>query len=105
MLDPKNYQRKPQPFVRMRYENPRTGLRASKSGSRMLADAARLEREIRVVDQIGSGWVEAEIFRGQVRRIEWAEGAAQLVDPASDQRTRFRVEVTVDFVRRFLNEG
>ncbi|WP_329412213.1 hypothetical protein OG563_07090 [Nocardia vinacea] len=65
MLDPKNYQRKPHPFVRMRYENPRTGLRSSKSGSRMLADATRLEREIRVIDQIGSGGSRPRTFGGR----------------------------------------
>ncbi|MCH7231055.1 hypothetical protein L0U85_09350 [Glycomyces sp. L485] len=104
-LDPMNYRREVQPFVRMRYENPRSGLRASKAGHRMLADAARLDREIRVADQVGDGWVEAENFRGQVRRVEWHGGTAELVDPGTEDRTRFTVGDTVEFVRRFLTEG
>lgn len=104
-LEPMDYQRKPHPFVRMRYENPRTGLRASKAGHRMLADAARLDREIRVADDVGDGWVEAENFRGEVRRIEWQGGSAELVDPVAKARSRFEVKDTVDFVRRFLTPG
>ena len=105
MLEPKNYLRKRQPFVRMRYESPRTGLRAGAAGQRMLADAARLDREIRVADKAGGEWVEAENYLGQVRRIEWQGGAAELVDPVSGARERFDAQDTGDFVQRFLTWG
>ncbi|MFI0357310.1 hypothetical protein [Actinomadura sp. 9N407] len=104
-LDPLNLERQRQPFLRMRYENPRTGLRAGESGHRMLAPAARLEREMRVIDEIGSGWVEAENRRGQIRRVEWGEGIAELVDPVTRHRERFQAADAAGFVERFLEQG
>ncbi|MEU5885079.1 hypothetical protein [Spirillospora sp. NPDC047279] len=71
----------------------------------MLADAARLEREIGITNKIGGGRVEAENHRHQVRRIEWTDGDAELVDPVTRDRERFDVADAAGFVARFLEEG
>ncbi|MBE1531253.1 hypothetical protein [Actinomadura algeriensis] len=104
-LDPQNFERRPRPFLRIRYENPRTGLRASESGGRMLADAARWEREVGIIDEAGSGWAEAENHRGQVRRVVWNDGVAELVDPVTREREPFKVADAVEFIGRFSVAG
>ncbi|MGP4028368.1 hypothetical protein [Actinomadura sp. 3N407] len=46
--------------------------------------------------------VEVENYRSQVRRIEWDNGAAEIVDPSTGHREPFKPADAAAFLQRFL---
>ncbi|MFF1958406.1 hypothetical protein ACFVWX_15620 [Streptomyces sp. NPDC058220] len=70
MLRPAVTSRMPSPYLRMRYENRKTG-GGSVGPARGLATPDILLRELGYLEGALGSFVEFENFRGEVRRIEW----------------------------------
>ncbi|MCX4750026.1 hypothetical protein OG455_31675 [Kitasatospora sp. NBC_01287] len=65
--------RQPSPFLRMRFDNPRT--KGGSSGpDRGLAKPDMLFRELELLEGVPGAFVEFENFRHQVWRAAWADG-------------------------------
>jgi hypothetical protein len=101
MLDPANLRRQPSPWVRMRFDNPKTG--AGSVGPELgIASADLLLQELRGLEFADGAFIELENFRGETRRVLWS-GALQL-ENGNQIRTMEMAEL-VDWARRFVYEG
>ncbi|GAA2506711.1 hypothetical protein GCM10010406_49160 [Streptomyces thermolineatus] len=78
MLRPTRIDREPVPFLKMRYDNPRTRSR-SEGPDRGLTTLPVLLRELGLLQDAPGGYVEWENRHGEVRRAEW-DGTWQLQD-------------------------
>lgn len=89
MLDPADLRRSPSPWVRMRYDNPKTGTGSVgpefgiASADVLMEELSNLEHADRFA---GNAFVELENFRGDRRRVSWAAGELQL-SKGDDSRT------------------
>lgn len=70
MLHPSVMSRTPSPYLRMRYENTRTGA-GSVGSSRGFTTPDVLLRELRLLEGAPESFVEFENFKGDVWRVEW----------------------------------
>jgi hypothetical protein len=101
MLDPANLQRSPSPWVRMRFDNPKTG--AGSIGPDLgIASAEVLLRELRNLEHADNAFVEFENFRSERRHASWA--GELLLSREDDVRT---IEMTdlLAWAHRFIYEG
>lgn len=76
--------REPVPFLKMRYQNTKTGA-GSEGQGRGFTKPAVLWRELELLDGTEDSFVEFENFHGRVWRVEWA-GTWVLID-GDDRRT------------------
>ncbi|GIH08281.1 hypothetical protein Rhe02_63480 [Rhizocola hellebori] len=101
MLDPANLQRQPSPWVRMRFDNPKTG--AGSIGSELgIASAEILLRELRDLELADGAFIELENFRGETRRVLWS-GALQLEN--GDETRVMQMAELLAWAHRFVYEG
>jgi hypothetical protein len=89
MLHPTNLKREPSPFLKMSFNNPRTGARSANDG-RGYADFRVLENELTLLDGVPEAYVEMENFQQSIWRIRWngvwlVEGSDILVLAARDE--------------------
>ncbi|MGA5602282.1 hypothetical protein ACPCUF_14760 [Streptomyces griseoincarnatus] len=75
MLGPADIGRDAVPFLKMRFDNPRTGGGSSNPG-RALAHPRVLHQEIPQLEGVAGGFVEWENRAGDVWRVEWDSGWA-----------------------------
>lgn len=85
--------REPLPYLKMRYDNTKTGA-GSEGPDRGFTKPAVLMRELPLLEGTENSFVEFENFQGRVWRVEWA-GTWVLID-GDDRRTR-----SLDEVRAF----
>jgi hypothetical protein len=101
MLDPANLERPPSPWVRMRYDNPKTG--AGSIGPELgIASVDILMEELRNLEHADNAFVEFENFRAQRRLVSWA-GRLQI---AREEDVRaIEAADLLDWAHRFIYEG
>jgi hypothetical protein len=73
MLHPSVMSRAPAPYLRMRYENTKTG-GGSIGPLRGFTTPDVLLRELRLLEEAPRSFVEFENFKGDVWRVEWQQG-------------------------------
>ncbi|MFF2793131.1 hypothetical protein ACFVT6_41395 [Streptomyces sp. NPDC058049] len=88
MLRPTITSRMPSPYLRMRYENRKTGA-GSIGPMRGFSTPDVLLRELNCLEGTLESFVEFENFRGEVRRVEWdgawvVNGERQEIDMSED---------------------
>lgn len=101
MLDAANLLRAPQPWVRMRYDNPTTG-GGSVGPDLGITTVDVFFRELGNLDGAEGAFIEVENFRGQSRRVAWHEGL-HLTDGQRDQI--LTLDDTRTWANRFFREG
>lgn len=102
MLDPADLRRVPSPWVRMRYDNPRTG--GGSVGPELgITTVNVLLRELRNLDHADGAFVEFENFRGERRRASWSGGGLQLTGDGPSHPAD--VADLVIWAQRFVYEG
>lgn len=101
MLDPANLKRPPSPWVRMRFDNPKTG--AGSVGTELgIAPADKLMQELRNLEYADSAFVEFENFRQERRQVSWS-GELRLSD-GDEIRTVEPADLLI-WAHRFVYEG
>ena len=101
MLDPANLQRSPSPWVRMRYDNPKTG--AGSIGPELgIAPAETLLRELQNLEFADNAFVEFENFRSERRHAFWS-GGLQLAH--EDEVRPIEMANLLAWAHRFVYEG
>jgi hypothetical protein len=101
MLDPANLRRPPSPWLRMRFDNPKTG--AGSIGPELgIASADLLMGELRNLEFADNAFVEFENFRGEKRRAAWA-GGLQLAH--ADRVRTIEMADLLAWAQRFIYEG
>ena len=101
VLDAANPRRPPSPWVRMRFENPKTGT-GSIGPDLGIASADLLMRELRNLEHADNAFVEFENFRHERRRVSW-HGELQLLD--KDKIRVFDLPDLLDWTYRFIQDG
>lgn len=82
MLDTAHADRTPVPFLKMRFDNPKTGVRST-SSDRKLALPRTLVNELREMEDAPGSFVEFENHGGSVMRVAWDDGTWQVSDAVS----------------------
>ncbi len=101
MLDPANLRRPPSPWVRMRFDNPKTGA-GSIGPEPGIASADTLLQELANLEFADGAFVEFENFRNETRQVSWA-GALQL---SHGEQTRvIEMAQLLSWAHRFVYEG
>lgn len=73
MIDTTDLQRSPSPWVRMRYDNPKTGM-GSVGPNLGIASVDRLMEELSDLENADNAFVEFENFRSETRHVFWSGG-------------------------------
>ncbi|MGW3131665.1 hypothetical protein [Streptomyces sp. NPDC001123] len=73
------------PFLKMRFDNPRTGGGSNNPG-RALARSEILLAEIAELRNAPGGFVEYENHAGDVRRLEWEQNGTWVLSDVSGRR-------------------
>ncbi|WP_051967548.1 hypothetical protein [Kitasatospora mediocidica] len=95
--------RAPSPFLKMRFDNPRTGA-GSNGPDRGLAKADVLLRELALLDGIEGAFVEFENHRGEVWRAEWSGASGfVLTDVPGGGRREFDRDGLLNFAQSALS--
>ncbi|OLB75052.1 MAG: hypothetical protein AUI14_22175 [Actinobacteria bacterium 13_2_20CM_2_71_6] len=97
MLHPTVMSRDPAPYLRMRYENTRTGA-GSIGPSRGFTTPDVLLRELELLEDAPGSYVEFENFRGEVRKVEWRQGTWVVEGARSETLRRDDLAAWVDSV-------
>jgi hypothetical protein len=101
MLDPANLQRPPSPWLRMRFNNPKTG--AGSVGPELgIASADVLMRELRNLEGADNAFVEFENFRGEKLHASWSGG---LLLAHEDDVRAIEMADLLAWAHRFVYEG
>jgi len=101
MLDAANLGRGPSPWVRMRYDNPKTG--AGSVGTDLgIASSEALLRELRNLENADDAFVEFENFRGERCRAAWT-GEPQL--SLGDKTRTMEMPDLLAWAYKFVYEG
>jgi hypothetical protein len=101
MIDSADLRRPPSPWVRMRYDNPKTGM-GSIGPNLGIASADRLMEELSNLEHADNAFVEFENFRSERRHVFWSDGLRFAHgDPT---RTIEMVELLA-WAHRFVYEG
>jgi hypothetical protein len=101
VLDAANINRPPSPWVRMRFENPKTG--AGSIGPDLgIASADLLMQELRNLEHADNAFVDFENFRHERRRASWS-GGLQLSD--GDNTRSFKSPDLLIWAHRFIYDG
>lgn len=95
MLDIVNLSRKPQPWVRMRYDNPKTG-GGSIGPDLGLTTTDVFLRELKNLNGVEGGYIEIENYRGQVCRFAWQDGLRILGDGPERMLTLHEAQAWAD---------
>ncbi|MFF4114698.1 hypothetical protein ACFY0P_14655 [Streptomyces sp. NPDC001714] len=85
MLPTADIGRGPVPFLKMRFDNPRTGGGSNNPG-RALARSEILLAEIAELRNAPGGFVEYENHAGDVRRLEWEQNGTWVLSDVSGRR-------------------
>ncbi|MGW1216395.1 hypothetical protein ACWD5F_42870 [Streptomyces sp. NPDC002499] len=85
MLSTADINREPVPFLKMRFDNPRTGGGSTNPG-RALAQEKILLQEIPKLENAPGGFIEFENRHGKVWRVEWDNGLVLREASAADVR-------------------
>jgi hypothetical protein len=101
VLDAANPRRPPSPWVRMRFENPKTGT-GSIGPDLGIASADLLMQELRHLEHADKAFIELENFRHERRRVSWS-GELQLLD--GDKIRIFELPDLLAWAQRFIHEG
>ncbi|HEU4380188.1 MAG TPA: hypothetical protein VFR73_16565 [Hyphomicrobiaceae bacterium] len=101
VLDAANPHRPPSPWVRMRFDNPKTGT-GSVGPDLGIASADLLMQEMRNLEHADNAFVEFENFRHERRRVSWC-GELQLLD--EDKIRIFELPDLLAWTHRFIHEG
>jgi hypothetical protein len=102
MIDPANINRLPSPYLRMRYDNPKTG--AGSVGNDLgLAPAETLMTEIRNLEHAENAWVEFENYVGERRRAAWTADGLQLQN--GEQARPIELTDLLGWTHKFVYEG
>ncbi|MEV6000366.1 hypothetical protein AB0M25_13935 [Streptomyces griseomycini] len=99
MLRPAEIGREPVPFLRMSFDNPRTGVGSTNPG-RALAHPRVLRREIPQLVGVPGGFVEFENRVGEVRRMEWDDG--WVLSDGTEERRGMSLDELLDLVDESL---
>ncbi len=101
MLDPANLQRPPSPWIRMRFDNPKTG--AGSIGPDLgIASADVLMQQLRSLEYADGAFVEFENFRGDRRHVSWSGGLQLSHD---DEIRTIELADLLAWAHRFVYEG
>jgi len=95
MLPTAEIDREPVPFLKMRFDNPRTGGGSTNPG-RALAYPHVLMNELPQLENAPEAFVEYENRHGKVWRVEWSDGSWSVTE-GSDRRA-----MSLDELRRFV---
>ncbi|MBD0844787.1 hypothetical protein [Streptomyces sp. TRM68416] len=98
MLPTAEIDRGPVPFLKMRFDNPRTGGGSTNPG-RALTYPEVLLNELPELENTPEAFVEYENHQGGVWRVDWADGAWRVTGGAD------RRDMGLDEVRRFVEES
>lgn len=101
MLDPADLRRPPSPWVRMRYDNPKTGT-GSIGPELGIASADLLMEELRNLEFADNAFVEFENFRRERRLVSWT-GGLQLSDEAGGRT--IAMDDLLAWAHRFIYQG
>jgi hypothetical protein len=101
MLRPAEVGREPVPFVKMRFDNPRTH-GGSTNTERALTYPRILLQEIPQLEGAPDGYVEYENRHGGVWRVEW-DGGWVLTGEGSEERRGMDLAALLDFARSSLD--
>lgn len=94
MLSPAEIDREAVPFLKMRFDNPRTGSGSTNPG-RALAHPRMLRQEIPQLEGTPGGFVEGENRTGKVWRVSWDQGWVLRV--AEKERRGLSLDEVLDF--------
>ena len=101
MLDVADVHRLATPWLRMRYDNPRTG--GGSVGSELgLAYVDQLTKELRNLENADGAFVEFENFRNERRRASWSDG---LVLTGGDGARPITMTELLTWAHTFVFEG
>jgi hypothetical protein len=101
MLDPADLRRSPSPWVRMRFENPKTG--AGSVGPELgIASAELLMGELENLENADEAFVEFENFQGERRLATWSGG---LRLAREDGVSPMEMTDLLEWAHRFIYEG
>lgn len=101
MIDLVDLRRPPSPWVRMRFDNPRTG--AGSIGPRLgLASVDILMQELSNLENADNAFVEFENFRNERRHVFWSDGVR--LSHGDQIRTMGMAELLA-WAHRFVYEG
>ena len=101
MLDAANLQRPPSPWVRMRFDNPRTDT-GSIGPDLGIASADQLMQELRNLEYADNAFIEFENFRNERRRVSWS---GELQVSYEDEVRTFDMPDLLAWTHRFIHEG
>lgn len=101
MLDAADLRRTPKPWLRLRFDNPKTGAR-SLGQELILAKDGLLRAELRNLENADGAFVEVENFLGESRRVSWSGGAR--IEHGADLREVSMTELLA-WAHRFVFEG
>jgi hypothetical protein len=101
MLNAADLQRPPSPWVRTRFDNPKTD--TGSIGPHLgIASADLLMQELRNLEYADNAFIEFENFRNERRRVSWS-GELQLSN--EDEIRTFEMPDLLAWTHRFIHEG
>ncbi|MGY0069480.1 hypothetical protein ACWZEH_22370 [Streptomyces sp. QTS137] len=100
MLRPAEIGREPVPFLKMRFDNPRTGGGSTNPG-RALTYPRILRQEISQLEGVFGGFVEYENRVGEIWRVEWGGDSGWMVSGETGRR-RMSLDEILEFTDRSL---